>query len=173
MVLPWIVNRLMKTPKHFFCRIKDEAYNNPGRKAWLIFLISVLAFGWVLGSALRLRALPLRDYHAEATIPDMSDQGSSSTTQQADEPSGVNQDRARQAVADGEIMALHEILTGIDRRYQGRILEVILKDREAGLYGWVYDIRLLVPGPRVLHLRVDAGTGSILMVEGDDETEKP
>ena len=85
---------------------------------------------------------------------------------------GVDQDRARRAVLDGEIMSLRHVLAGVEARYDGRILDVFLKDQEAGLYGWVYDIRLLLPDQRVLLLRIDAGTGHILMVDGD-ETDAP
>ncbi len=128
--------------------------------AGLIVFLGALLFGC---------GLIWPEYRAKAAPSDIAKPAATDEK----EATGVSQDRARQAVTDGEIMALHEILTHIDRRYQGRVLEVILKDQEAGLHGWVYDIRLLVVGPRVLHLRVDAGTGSILMVEGDKEMEKP
>ena len=143
---------------HFLNDAKDRA------RAGLVLLALILAWG---------SGLPRCEYRAEAATADTASPTARNSNEPVDEPTGVNQDRARQAVTDGEIMALHEILTHIYRRHQGRVLEVILKDREAGLHGWVYDIRLLVPGPRVLHLRVDAGTGSILMVEGADETSKP
>ena len=85
----------------------------------------------------------------------------------------VNQDRARQAVANGEIKPLHEVLDFVASRHPGRVLDVRLKDREAGLHGWVYDISLLTPDRRIVILRVDAGTGSILMVDGAENSAEP
>ena len=85
-------------------------------------------------------------------------------TAQAAEP-GVDHDRARAAVQSGEIMALHDILARVHKRYQGRVLEVVLRDQEEGLHGWVYEIRMFTPEDVLLVLRVDAGTATILKIE--------
>ncbi len=79
---------------------------------------------------------------------------------------GVSHDRARAAVQSGEIMPLHQILAIVSEKYEGRVLEVLLRDQEEGLYGWVYDIRLFTTQDKVLVLRVDAGTATILKIEG-------
>jgi len=84
-------------------------------------------------------------------------------TAQAAEP-GVDHDRARAAVQSGEIMALHDILARVHERYQGRVLEVVLRDQEEGLHGWVYEIRMFTPEDVLLVLRVDAGTATILKI---------
>lgn len=84
---------------------------------------------------------------------------------------GVSHDRAREAVQSGEIMPLHRILAIVSEKYEGRVLEVLLRDREEGLYGWVYDIHLFTPRDNVLVLRVDAGTATILKIEGSDVEE--
>jgi uncharacterized membrane protein YkoI len=78
---------------------------------------------------------------------------------------GVDHDRARAAVQSGEIMALHDILARVHKRYQGRVLEVVLRDQEEGLHGWVYEIRMFTPEDAFLVLRVDAGTATILKIE--------
>ena len=78
---------------------------------------------------------------------------------------GVDHDRARAAVQSGEIMALHDILARVYKRYEGRVLEVVLRDQEEGLHGWVYEIRMFTPDDSLLVLRVDAGTATILKIE--------
>ena len=78
---------------------------------------------------------------------------------------GVDHDRARAAVQSGEIMALHDILARVYKQYEGRVLEVVLRDQEQGLHGWVYEIRMFTPNDLLLVLRVDAGTATILKIE--------
>ena len=62
-------------------------------------------------------------------------------------------------------MPLDQILVSIKASYEGRILAISLKDNEQGLFGWVYDIRMINSDNRVINLRVDAGTSTVLMVE--------
>jgi len=79
---------------------------------------------------------------------------------------GVDQESARSAVQSGQIMPLEDILAKVNRNFRGKILEVILKDQEEGLHGWVYDIKLFTEKNDVILLRVDAGTATVLKVEG-------
>tara|TARA_A100000164_G_C21284103_1_gene485865 strand:- start:9 stop:338 length:330 start_codon:yes stop_codon:yes gene_type:complete len=74
-------------------------------------------------------------------------------------------EKAIQAVKDEEILPLDIILNSIKQKYSGRILAINLKDNEQGLFGWVYDIRMIDSTNKVINLRVDAGTASVLMVE--------
>ena len=74
-------------------------------------------------------------------------------------------EKAIQAVKDEEILSLDIILNSIKQKYSGRILAINLKDNEQGLFGWVYDIRMIDSTNKVINLRVDAGTASVLMVE--------
>lgn len=76
---------------------------------------------------------------------------------------GADQERARAALAAGEIRPLSEILAEIERRYIGRVIEVEL-DREDGR--WVYDFKLLPPSGRVYELEVDAATAALLKSKG-------
>lgn len=78
----------------------------------------------------------------------------------------VDHERARAAMEAGQIMPLHQILVEVEERYAGRVIEVKLTDLEAGLHGWIYAITLLTPQNNVLSLKVDAGTATILQVEG-------
>jgi len=75
-------------------------------------------------------------------------------------------ERARAAMKAGEIIPLHDILLKVDKAFNGRVIEVKLSDLEEGLHGWIYAITLLTPQDNVLVLKVDAGTGVILLVEG-------
>lgn len=74
-----------------------------------------------------------------------------------------DQERARAALQAGEIRPLAEILSGVERRYLGRVIETEL-DQEAGK--WVYEFKLLPPTGRVFKLEVDAATGRVLQSEG-------
>lgn len=86
-------------------------------------------------------------------------------------PAGVwagaaDHERARQALEEGHIKPLAEILAQVDSEFAGRVIEVKLTDIDEGLSGWIYAITLLSPQDNVLSLKVDAGTGTILQVEG-------
>lgn len=74
-----------------------------------------------------------------------------------------DQERARAALQAGEIRPLAEILSDVERRYHGRVIETEL-DQEAGK--WVYEFKLLPPTGRVFKLEVDAATGRVLQSEG-------
>ncbi len=75
----------------------------------------------------------------------------------ADEPH--DHDRARRALEAGEVMPLSRILDRVERDYPGRVLEVEL-DREDER--WLYEIKLLQDGGRVLKLKIDARDASLL-----------
>ena len=77
-------------------------------------------------------------------------------------------EKAIQAVKNGEILPLDQILMSLKNQFEGRVLAINLNDSEKGLYGWVYDIRMINSSNKVINLRVDAGTSTILMVEGAD-----
>jgi uncharacterized membrane protein YkoI len=72
-------------------------------------------------------------------------------------------ERARAAVAAGEIRPLADLLADVERRYAGRVLEAEL-DRNDGR--WVYEIKLLPPSGRVFELHLDAATGALLRSRG-------
>ena len=74
-------------------------------------------------------------------------------------------EKAIKAVNEGEILPLDEILNKVSQKFAGRVISINLKDSEAGLFGWVYDIMIIEPGNNVKQLRVDAGTSTILSVE--------
>jgi uncharacterized membrane protein YkoI len=68
-------------------------------------------------------------------------------------------DRARAALKAGEVLPLQEVLDKVQRSHPGEVLEVEL-EREAGR--WVYELKLLQSGGRLLRLDVDAKTAAVL-----------
>lgn len=68
-------------------------------------------------------------------------------------------DRARAALQAGEILSLQQVLTRVQPQYPGEVLGVEL-EREDGR--WVYELKLLQPGGRMVKLDVEAKTGEVL-----------
>ena len=73
-------------------------------------------------------------------------------------------DKAIKAVNEGEILPLDKILENVNQEFDGRVLSVNLKDSERGLFGWVYDIMIIESTNRVVKIKVDAGTATVLSV---------
>ena len=80
----------------------------------------------------------------------------------------IGHDRALEAVRSGEIMPLQDILAKATQRLSGTVVSVSLTDGEAGLHGWVYDVKIYADDGRLLLVRLDATTGSILQHLGQD-----
>ena len=72
-------------------------------------------------------------------------------------------DRARRALEAGEIMPLSRILDQVERDNPGRVLEVELEREDDR---WLYEIKLLQDGGRVLKLKVDARDAQVLGIKG-------
>ncbi len=72
-------------------------------------------------------------------------------------------ERARAALAAGEIRPLADLLAEVERRYIGRVIETEL-ERENGR--WVYEFKVLPPSGRVFELKLDAATGTLLRARG-------
>jgi uncharacterized membrane protein YkoI len=68
-------------------------------------------------------------------------------------------DRARAALQAGEVLPLQKILERVQRTHPGEVLEVEL-EHEGGR--WVYELKLLQGGGRLLRLDVDAKTAEVL-----------
>jgi uncharacterized membrane protein YkoI len=80
---------------------------------------------------------------------------------------GRDHDRARAALQAGEILSLQQVLARVQPRYPGEVLAVEL-EREDGR--WVYELKLLQTGGRLLRLDVDARTGDVLRSRGRAST---
>lgn len=72
-------------------------------------------------------------------------------------------DRARAAMAAGQIKPLAEILDQVERRYAGRVVKTEL-ERDNGI--WIYELKLLPANGRVYQLKINAQTGRIIGTRG-------
>ncbi len=77
-----------------------------------------------------------------------------------------DQASVRRAVEEGRLRPLTEIITLVQARYPGRVVDVDLERRSGGRY--VYEIELLDQNRRKLEIKVDGASGAILETEGVD-----
>lgn len=82
---------------------------------------------------------------------------------------GDEHDRARAAVATGQIKPLSEILDQVEQRYAGRVVKTEL-ERYDGI--WIYELKLLPPNGRVYKLKVNAQTGRIIGAKGQVQEKR-
>lgn len=68
-------------------------------------------------------------------------------------------DRARAALQAGEVLPLQKVLDQVQRSHPGEVLEVELEHEEGR---WVYELKLLQTGGRLIRLDVDAKTAQVL-----------
>lgn len=69
------------------------------------------------------------------------------------------QDAVRRAVDEGRLKPLAEIITQVQSRHPGRVMEVEL-ERDDGRF--VYELEVLSPDRRRIEIKVDGATGEIL-----------
>jgi uncharacterized membrane protein YkoI len=72
-------------------------------------------------------------------------------------------ERARAALEAGQIRPLSELLSEVERRYRGRVIEADL-DRDDGQ--WLYEFKILPPNGRVFRVELDAQTGQVIRTFG-------
>jgi uncharacterized membrane protein YkoI len=72
-------------------------------------------------------------------------------------------ERARAALQAGEVRPLAELLSEVERRYDGREIATEL-ERDDGR--WIYEVKLLPPSGRMFVLKLDAATGALLRSRG-------
>ncbi len=68
-------------------------------------------------------------------------------------------DRARQAVAAGEVLPLRTILERVERDNPGQVMEVELERKDGR---WIYEIKLLRTGGALVKLKINARDGTLL-----------
>ena len=68
-------------------------------------------------------------------------------------------DRARDAVQAGQVLPLKTVLERLEREHPGQVLEVEL-ERDDGR--WIYEVKLLQSGGRLVKLELDARSGEVL-----------
>jgi uncharacterized membrane protein YkoI len=79
-------------------------------------------------------------------------------------------ERARAAVQAGAVLPLATLLQRLQRSHPGQVLEVEL-EQEHGR--WIYELKLLQPGGRLLKLELDASTGAVLQTRARDTAPAP
>jgi uncharacterized membrane protein YkoI len=72
-------------------------------------------------------------------------------------------ERARAALEAGQIRPLSELLTEVERRYRGRVIEAEL-ELDEGV--WQYEIKILPPNGRLFTVELDAATGALIRSRG-------
>jgi uncharacterized membrane protein YkoI len=72
-------------------------------------------------------------------------------------------ERARAALAAGEIRPLAALLAEVERRYVGVVIETEL-ERDDGR--WIYEFKLLPPSGRLFEVKIDAATGAVIRTRG-------
>lgn len=80
-------------------------------------------------------------------------------------------ERVREAVREGEILPLRDILQRVRNDFAGELLEVEFEEEEDDDHGItdrrpMYEVKLLAPGGRVTELYFDARTGVLLAAHG-------
>ena len=69
---------------------------------------------------------------------------------------------ARDALQQGRVLPLRQVLDKIEREYQGQVLKIEF-ERDDGRY--VYEIRLLQQDGRMAKLKIDAVDGRVLKIK--------
>ena len=73
---------------------------------------------------------------------------------------------ARQALQQGQVLPLRQVLDKVEREYQGQVLKIEF-ERDDGRY--IYEIRVLQKDGRMAKLKVDAVDGRVLTVKRKGE----
>ena len=73
--------------------------------------------------------------------------------------SDSDHDRARDAVQAGQVLPLKTVLERLEREHPGQVLEVEL-ERDDGR--WIYEVKLLQSGGRLVKFELDARSGEVL-----------
>lgn len=74
-------------------------------------------------------------------------------------------DRARQALQEGKILPLRDVLDRVERDYPGQVVKVEFEEDDGE---FVYEIRLLQSGGGLIKMKIDARDGKVLGVKGRD-----
>ncbi|TCH98684.1 hypothetical protein EJV46_08910 [Roseococcus sp. SYP-B2431] len=72
-------------------------------------------------------------------------------------------ERARAALEAGQIRPLSELLSEVERRYRGRVIEAELELDDGQ---WLYEIKILPPNGQLFTVELDAATGAMIRSRG-------
>ncbi|ADP18505.1 peptidase propeptide and ypeb domain protein [Achromobacter xylosoxidans A8] len=74
-------------------------------------------------------------------------------------------EQARQALQAGKVLPLRSVLDIVERDYPGQVVKVEFEEDDGE---FIYEIRLLQSGGRLVKLKIDARDGKVLGVKGRD-----
>jgi hypothetical protein len=72
-------------------------------------------------------------------------------------------ERARAALEAGHIRPLSDLLSEVERRFRGRVIEAELEWDDGQ---WLYELKILPPNGRVFSVELDAASGRLLRSRG-------
>jgi len=78
-------------------------------------------------------------------------------------------DLARQALQSGAVLPLRAILDIVDKRYPGKIMEVEFEHDDGQ---FIYEIKVLQSGSRLIKLKLDARNGNIIKTKHKKSDKK-
>ncbi len=78
-------------------------------------------------------------------------------------------EQARHALEAGEILPLRTVMDRVERDYPGQIVKIEF-ERDDGM--WLYKIKVLQSGGRLVKIKIDARDGSVLKIKGPDMRHK-
>jgi uncharacterized membrane protein YkoI len=106
--------------------------------------------------------MPMRAFHRRCSLAAALVIALTAGAPRADD---VGPEVAKRLLSEGRIKPLSEIISGVQAKVPGEVLEVQL-ELDDGIY--VYELKLLRPNGKVQEVEADAASGSILKIEDDD-----
>jgi hypothetical protein len=79
-------------------------------------------------------------------------------------------ERARAALEAGQIRPLSDLLSEVERRFRGRVIEAELEWDDGQ---WLYELKILPPNGRVFIVELDAASGRLLRSRGPVQERAP
>jgi len=79
-------------------------------------------------------------------------------------------ERARAALEAGQIRPLSDLLSEVERRFRGRVIEA---DLERDDTQWLYELKILPPNGRIFIVELDAATGALVRSRGPVQERMP
>jgi uncharacterized membrane protein YkoI len=89
-----------------------------------------------------------------------------STIAGADDDDALDHERARQALSEGRIRSLSEIMDAFKAQFTGEIMGVELEVKKGTTF--IYEFKVLTPEGKLKEVKVDAKTAKIIKIEDDD-----
>jgi uncharacterized membrane protein YkoI len=106
--------------------------------------------------------MPMRAFHRRCSLAAALVIALTAGAARADD---VGPEVAKRLLSEGRIKPLSEIISGVQAKVPGEVLEVQL-ELDDGNY--VYELKLLRPNGKVQEVEADAASGDILKIEDDD-----